>query len=68
MLITRQSLISGIVHTLRIPVTVEQLEAWMAGASIQDAMPQLEPSLRIPHYESLMTGITAEEWNDIPEL
>mgnify|MGYP001503079335 CR=1 FL=1 len=64
MLITRQSLISGIIRTLEIPVTVEQLEAWQAGAYIQDAMPELEPARR----EFLMTGITGEEWNELPEL
>jgi hypothetical protein len=64
MLITRQSLISGIIRTLEIPVTAEQLDAWRAGVYIQDAMPELEPAQR----EFIMTGITAEEWAELPEL
>lgn len=64
MLITRQSLISGIIRALEIPVTAEQLESWQAGAYIQDAMPELEPTQR----EFLMTGIIAEEWAELPEL
>lgn len=64
MLITRQSLISGITRTLEIPVTDEQLAAWQSGAYIQDAMPELDPAQR----EFLMTGITADEWDELPEL
>lgn len=64
MLITRQSLISGIIRTLEIPVTTEQLNTWQSGAYIQDAMPELDPAQR----EFIMTGITADEWNELPEL
>ena len=64
MLITRQSLISGITRTLEIPVTAEQLESWQSGTYIQDAMPELEPAQR----EFIMTGITADEWAELPEL
>lgn len=64
LLITRQSLISGITRTLEIPLTTEQLESWQSGIYIQDAMPELEPVQR----EFLMTGITADEWNELPEL
>lgn len=64
MLITRQSLISGIIRTLEIPVSAEQLDAWQAGEYIQDAMPELDLAQR----EFLMTGITADEWNELAEL
>lgn len=64
MLITRQSLMTGIIRSLEIPVTAEQIDAWQAGSKIQDAMPELDAALR----EFVMTGITAEEWNEIPEL
>lgn len=64
MLITRQSLISGIMRTLEVPVTEEQLEAWQSGTYIQDAMPELDPTQR----EFLMTGITADEWDELPDL
>ncbi len=64
MLITRQSLISGVIRTMEIPVTDEQLEAWQSGIYIQDAMPELKPAQR----EFLMTGITADEWDELPDL
>lgn len=65
MLITRQSVITGVIRTLEIPVTDEQLKAWQSGTYIQDAMPEQEPAQR----EFVMTGITAEEWDElVPEL
>ncbi len=64
MLITRQSVISGITRTLEISVTAEQLNSWQSGVYIQDAMPELDPAQR----EFLMTGIIADEWNELPEL
>jgi hypothetical protein len=64
MQITRQSLLSGKTHTLEIPVTSEQLDNWKAGAAIQNVMPELDPDLR----EFIMTGITAEEWLEMPEV
>lgn len=64
MLITRQSLITGISRTLDVPVTQDQLDLWKSGVFIQDAMPDLPKELR----EFIMTGITAEEWATMPEL
>ena len=63
MQITRQSLLSGKTRTLEIPVTSEQLDNWKTGAAIQNVMPELDPDLR----EFIMTGITAEEWLEMPE-
>lgn len=60
MRITKKSMISGKEHTLEIPVTEKQLENWQCGMLIQDAMPNLTPDQR----EFLMTGITAQEWED----
>ena len=60
MLITRKSPFTGKVHTLDIPVTEEQLQRWENGALIQNAMPNLTPDQR----EFIMTGITAEEWDN----
>ena len=39
MIIERRSLISGIIRTLDMPVTEEQIKAWENGVLIQDAMP-----------------------------
>ena len=60
MLIQRRSLISGLIRTLDLPVTEEQIEAWENGALIQDAMPNLNTAQR----EFLLTGITDDEWNE----
>lgn len=58
MLITRKSAFTGVEHTLEIPVSLKQMDAWMNGELIQNAMPQLSADQR----EFLMTGITQEEW------
>ena len=60
MLITRQSLISGNINTMSLPITEEQYTAWEQGTLVQDAMPHLSPDER----EFIMTGITPEEWAD----
>lgn len=60
MIIERRSLISGIIRTLDMPVTEEQIKAWENGALIQDAMPNLNTA----HREFLLTGITDDEWNE----
>tara|TARA_R110000782_G_scaffold102791_9_gene190252 strand:- start:2680 stop:2910 length:231 start_codon:yes stop_codon:yes gene_type:complete len=61
MKITKTSPFSGIEHTLDIPVTPEQIDAYlMEGKLIQDAMPHLTADQR----EFIMTGITAEEWEE----
>lgn len=61
MQITRQSVWSGQVRTLDIPVTYDQLYEWQRGTLIQNAMPNLTPDQR----EFLITGMTAEEWREM---
>lgn len=61
MKITRTSNYSGVTRTLDLPVTQEQLDAWEAGALIQNVMPTLSPDDR----EFLKTGITAAEWDEM---
>ena len=51
---------SGVTRTLDIPVTMNQLQKWSEGANIQDVMGNLTEDER----EFIMTGITADEWND----
>lgn len=58
MKVTRKSQISGIEHTLELPITAEQLADYEAGTLVQKAFPDLEPPLR----EFIMSGITPEEW------
>jgi hypothetical protein len=59
MKITRKSPFSGVVHTLDIPCTEEQLTLWQSGTLIQKAMPNLTSDER----EFIKTGITLEEWD-----
>lgn len=58
MLIKRESMLSGIIHEMDLPVTNEQLAEWLNGSLIQNVMPHLTADQR----EFLMTGITPEEW------
>ena len=59
MQITRRSQMTGVERTLDINVTAEQIDAWLRGALIQDAMPHLS----VDDREFIKTGITAEEWD-----
>jgi len=63
MKITRKSILSGITRTLDIPVTEDQMQAWRGGVLIQRAMPNLSDDLR----EFIMSGITADEWDDVKD-
>ena len=58
MKITRISMISGVERTLDLPITEQQIAAWISGTLIQEAMPQLSADER----EFVMTGVTTEEW------
>lgn len=58
MKITRTSILTGKTVTRDVPVTQEQLDAWMSGVLIQDAMPDVSADER----EFLISGITPEEW------
>jgi len=58
MLVTRKSILTGIVRTRELDITEAQFEAWQNGALIQDAMPQLSVSDR----EFLINGVTDAEW------
>lgn len=60
MLIKRTSILTGVTRERDLPVTQEQINRWMAGEYIQNAMPHLSASDR----EFIKTGITDEEWND----
>jgi|TARA_R110002074_G_scaffold320785_1_gene491211 hypothetical protein len=61
MKITRTNPFNGEVNTLDIPVTEEQVQAYMNGALIQNAFPNLSADDR----EFIMTGITAESWEEM---
>jgi hypothetical protein len=59
--ITRKSEASGIVRTRDLGITQEQYDLYLNGVKVQDAFPHLSADDR----EFIMTGITAEEWNEL---
>jgi hypothetical protein len=60
--ITRKSPITGATHTLDLNVTQEQLDAYdRGGVLIQHAFPDLPKAER----EFILTGITADEWDEL---
>jgi|TARA_R110000803_G_scaffold131167_6_gene198484 hypothetical protein len=61
MKITRTNPFNGEVNTLNIEVTDEQIQAYMDGALIQNAFPNLSADDR----EFIKTGITAESWEEM---
>jgi hypothetical protein len=58
--ITRRSQLSGITRTMSLPVSQAQLDSWKAGALAQNVFTNLTPDER----EFVMTGITAQEWEE----
>ena len=58
MVITRTSPITGISHSVELPVTEEQLTAYNQGALLQNAFPSLSAGDR----EFIKSGITHSEW------
>ena len=61
MLVTRQSIFTGIERTVDLPITEDQYERWRNGELVQNAFPQLNADER----EFLMTGCTPEEWDEM---
>jgi hypothetical protein len=59
--LTRKSMLSGIETTKTLDITKQQYNDWIAGALIQNAMPDLSASDR----EWLMTGIHEVEWDNV---
>jgi len=62
--ITRRSPVSGKTNTMDLPITAQQAVAYMDGALVQEAFPQLTPDQR----EFIMTGVTSEEWETMFNL
>jgi hypothetical protein len=59
--ITKTSELSGIRRTMTIKMRFADYRRWQEGALIQNALPYLTADQR----EFLMTGITADEWDDL---
>ena len=59
MKITKTSILSGITRTKEINVNQSQIDKWVAGMLIQDAM----PNVSVDEREFIMTGSTSEAWD-----
>lgn len=55
--ITKRSPISGAVYTMDLPITEAQVQRWVEGEHIQDAMPHLDADQR----EFLISGVLPGE-------
>ena len=61
MQITRTSAITGVQRTMIIPVNPDDFLAWQEGyGNIQEVMPYLTDE----HIEFILSGITADEWDE----
>ena len=60
MVIEKTSPFSGNVNRMSIQVTQAQIDAWLNGELIQNAMPNVSADER----EFIKTGITPEEWEE----
>lgn len=61
MIVSRVSPFSGETNTMDLPITVEQYERWLGGEFVQDVFPHLNADQR----EFILTGITAQEWDNL---
>jgi hypothetical protein len=61
MKITKTSILSGITRTKEINVNQSQIDNWLSGMLIQNAM----PNVPIDEREFIMTGCTLEEYHSI---
>jgi hypothetical protein len=61
MIITRTSTITGVTHSIDLPVTEEQMIEYNRGALLQNAFPNLSAGDR----EFIKSGVTDSEWKDI---
>jgi hypothetical protein len=52
---------TGTVHTLDLPITQEQIDAYNNGMLLQQAFPNLDKSDR----EFIKTGVTQKEWDKV---
>ena len=58
MIVSKRSMVTGIVHSMDLPVTEEQIKRWEAGELISKVFPHLSDDER----EFMQTGIVGDEW------
>lgn len=61
MKISRKSPLTGIITTIDLPITSEQIRKYERGGLIQEVFPNLTPDER----EFYKTGYTKEDWDTI---
>ena len=61
MKIERTSALTGVIRTMELDVTKDQIIAWKNGELAQLAFPDLSPNER----EFIISGIVAEEWDQM---
>jgi hypothetical protein len=61
MFITRKSLSSGIIRSIDLPVSVEQMEAYDEGGEIEKVF----PNLSLQQKEFIMSGMSSDEYSEI---
>ena len=61
MKITKQSMFTGKTHTMDLPVTQAQFDAWIGGELVQNAF----SNLTLDECEFIKTGCTPEEWIEL---
>lgn len=57
MLVERKNLLTGKANVMDLDITMDQLQNWLHGQPVQDAMPNLNETER----EFLISGMSAEE-------
>lgn len=62
MLVSRKSQLTGVVSTMDLNVTEQQMNAYLSG---QNLIQRIFPNLSAPEREFIKTGITPQEWIDI---
>lgn len=62
MVVTKKSTLTGVVNTMNIDVTPEQLERIENRMYTTELIQNIVPHLSMSDREFLMTGITNEEW------
>lgn len=61
MIVRRRNIITKKVRELELDVTQEQIDRWVAGELIQNAMPQLSRD----ECEFLISGFLPHEWDEL---
>lgn len=65
MLVTKTSSLTGVLHTIDIDISKEELERVERRYESGELIQHIVPNLSFVEREFLMTGITEDEWDSI---